>query len=83
MDPERIEQSNASRWRQLLASFCLHCALCRRARQQQGGFAFRLVLLVEEKVCPFCRAYASVYGRKAHEAVSREENLTVVNRAGS
>jgi len=50
-----------------LANVCRNCLVCRRARQRQSGAAFWLVQQVEGRVCPFCRAYARVYGRKAHE----------------
>lgn len=50
-----------------LAKVCVNCPVCRRARRQQRGAAFQLVKQVETKVCPFCRAYERVYGRKSHE----------------
>jgi len=50
-----------------LANVCRNCPVCRHARQQQSGVAFRLVSQVERHLCPFCRAYERVYGRKAHE----------------
>jgi hypothetical protein len=51
-----------------LARVCVNCPVCRRARRHQKGLAFQLVMRVETKVCPFCRAYERVYGRKAHVA---------------
>lgn len=51
-----------------LAALCLRCTVCKRARRKQRGFAFWLVSRVEGRVCPFCRAYERVYGRKAHAA---------------
>lgn len=51
----------------LLAGVCRNCPVCRRARRRQRGAAFALVRSVENRVCPFCRAYARVTGRKAHE----------------
>jgi len=51
----------------VLASVCRNCPVCRRARRQQSGVAFQLVNQVERHLCPFCRAYERVYGRKAHE----------------
>jgi hypothetical protein len=30
---------------------------------------------IESSLCPFCRAYERVYGRKAHEATDQKENL--------
>ena len=50
-----------------LARVCLACPACRRARRKQRGLAFELVKRVETRVCPFCRAYAKVYGRQSHE----------------
>jgi hypothetical protein len=46
---------------------CLQCAPCNHARRHQRGLVFWLVKKVERKICPFCRAYEKVYGRKAHE----------------
>jgi hypothetical protein len=53
-----------------LARVCANCTVCRRARQQQRGFAFWLVKRVEARLCPFCRAYERVHGRPAHEGKS-------------
>jgi hypothetical protein len=50
-----------------LAMICLHCTVCKRARKKQRGVAYWLVKRVEGHVCPFCKAYERVYGRKAHE----------------
>ena len=53
------------RW---MAAVCLRgCPLCKHARGKQRGLAFWWVEKVENHVCPFCRAYERVYGRKAHE----------------
>lgn len=50
-----------------LANVCRNCPVCRHARERQAGPAFWLVNRVERHLCPFCRAYERVYGRKAHE----------------
>jgi hypothetical protein len=50
-----------------LARVCANCLVCRRARKQQRGAAFWLVKKIETRMCPFCRAYERVYGRKAHQ----------------
>lgn len=50
-----------------MARLCETCPVCRAARLHQQGMAFWLVTRVEEKVCPFCRAYEKVHMRKAHE----------------
>jgi hypothetical protein len=44
-----------------------HCPVCRGARCRRRGAAFWLVKKIEARLCPFCRAYERVYGRKAHE----------------
>ena len=55
------------------AQQCVTCPVCKRARRKQGGLLYHLVRLVEGKVCPYCRAYERVYGRKAHERVPEED----------
>jgi len=51
-----------------LANVCRNCPVCRHARRRQTGLAFLLVNQVEQHLCPFCRAYERVYGRKAHQS---------------
>ena len=46
---------------------CLRCPLCRHARKTQKGAAYQLVKTIEEGLCPYCKAYEKVYGRRAHE----------------
>ncbi|MDD5287052.1 MAG: hypothetical protein PHD54_14460 [Desulfuromonadaceae bacterium] len=50
-----------------LVRICELCPVCRQARNKQAGLAFNFVKQVEEDICPFCRAYERVHGRKAHE----------------
>jgi hypothetical protein len=50
-----------------LARICGLCPVCRHAREKQMGAAFWLVRRIETGICPFCRAYEKVHGRKAHE----------------
>ena len=52
-----------------MAKFCVSCTLCRYARKKQKGAAFWFVQKIEGKLCPFCKAYERVYGRKAHQAI--------------
>ncbi len=52
----------------VLAQRSAHCVVCQRARRKQAGLAFWLVKTFEG-LCPFCRAYEKVYGRKSHELV--------------
>jgi len=52
-----------------LARQCLQCPMCRIARGAQRGFAFWFVKAIEGGMCPACKAYERVYGRKAHEPI--------------
>lgn len=52
-----------------MAQVCLQCAVCSNARQTQRGPAFWFVKTIEGGMCPYCKAYAKVYGRKAHEPI--------------
>jgi hypothetical protein len=49
-----------------LAERSANCVVCQRARRKQAGLAFWLVKTFEG-LCPFCRAYEKVHGRKSHE----------------
>lgn len=51
------------------AQRCVECPVCTHARKKQRGVAFWLVKNVEGGICPYCKAYEKVYGRKAHEPV--------------
>jgi len=55
------------------AAFCVKCPICSRARDKQRGVAYWFVSKVEEGVCPSCKDYEKVYGRKAHEPVPADE----------
>ncbi|HEX3049518.1 MAG TPA: hypothetical protein VHP83_02605 [Aggregatilineaceae bacterium] len=52
-----------------LAKKCVACPVCTRARKKQRGIAFWFVKNVEGGVCPACKAYEKVYGRKPHQAL--------------
>ncbi|HPB68141.1 MAG TPA: hypothetical protein PLT76_10275 [Candidatus Omnitrophota bacterium] len=52
-----------------MAQKCVECPVCQNARRTQKGFSFWFVKTIENRICPFCRAYERVYGRKAHEPV--------------
>jgi hypothetical protein len=54
-----------------LAKICLNCPVCRQARETQKGPAFWLTSKVEGRLCPFCRAYERVCGRKPPEPLAR------------
>ncbi len=55
-----------------LAERSARCLVCQRARRKQAGLAFWLVRTFE-KLCPFCRAYEKVHGRKSHEPDPRTQ----------
>jgi hypothetical protein len=57
-----------------LASVSAHCWVCNLARRRQKGLVFWLVQKVEGRICPFCRAYERVFGRKSHEPVPKSKN---------
>lgn len=50
-----------------MAQRCVECTLCAGARRKQRGILFWFVKVLEGGVCPYCKAYERVYGRKAHE----------------
>lgn len=52
---------------------CLECPVCSRGRQKQRGFFYWIVKRVEGGVCPYCKAYEKVYGRKAHAPLSEKK----------
>jgi hypothetical protein len=52
-----------------MAQKCVQCLVCSHARKTQKGLAFWFVQRIEGGVCPYCKAYERVYGRKAHEPV--------------
>jgi hypothetical protein len=51
------------------AEGCLQCPVCNHARKKQRGIIFWFVKRVEGSLCPNCKAYEKVYGRKAHEPI--------------
>ena len=61
-----VEITNLDR---ALARACESCPVCRPARRNQQGLANRFVRGIEVGICPFCRAYERVHGRKAHESL--------------
>ncbi len=50
-----------------LAKICEFCPVCLHARHHQKGMVFDFVKNVEQDICPFCKAYERVHGKKAHE----------------
>ena len=50
-----------------LARACELCPVCRQASSRQEGIAFTIVKNIEGSICPFCKAYERVHGKKAHE----------------
>jgi len=68
MSEETITEKDRAR-----ARICMECLACSRARKKQKGFAFWFVKKIEGSICPYCRAYEKVYGRRAHEPIPVEE----------
>lgn len=64
-------KSNISEIDRKLAAFCLVCPVCSHARKKQKGLAFTFVQKIEGSICPFCRAYERVYGKKAHQPIRK------------
>jgi len=62
-----------------LAQQCVECPLCQRARTKQRGLAFWFVKHIEDGLCPACKAYEKVHGRKAHEPMPPESGRAVPN----
>ena len=52
-----------------MAEQCMKCVACSQARINQKGFFFWFVKTIEKWLCPYCKAYEKVYGRKAHEPI--------------
>ena len=52
-----------------MAQRCVDCLVCKKARANQQGLANWFVRNIEGSLCPFCKAYEKVYGKKAHEPV--------------
>jgi len=67
-----VSITKRDRW---MAGLCRTCLVCSRARQHPQGLAAWFVEKVENRVCPFCRAYEKVYGHKAHESLHTETAL--------
>ncbi len=70
MTPSSVTKTD--RW---MAAVCANCPACRQARRKQRGAAYWLVRKVEHGVCPFCRAYEKVHGRKSFAPVSASQPI--------
>ena len=55
-----------------MAKRCIECPVCIRARKNQAGLAYWFVTVIESRLCPYCKAYEKVYGRKAHEPMPKD-----------
>ncbi|MHC4751847.1 MAG: hypothetical protein ACYTFW_18485 [Planctomycetota bacterium] len=62
-----MQNSQPSKIQQLLAKVCGVCPVCIRARNKQRGLAYWLVKNIDHALCPFCRAYEKVHGRKSYQ----------------
>jgi hypothetical protein len=53
-----------------MAEICRNkCPVCTTARKEQKGFKFWFVKYIEGGICPYCKSYTKVYGRKVYEPV--------------
>lgn len=62
-----MNRRSSSSLDRMLAQVCVTCPVCRSARANQEGLANKFVRNIEGGLCPFCRAYERVYGKKSHE----------------
>jgi len=53
------------------AQKCLECPVCKHARKKQKGILFWFVKKIESGICPYCKAYEKVYGKKASARQTR------------
>jgi transposase-like protein len=67
---QQQQPRSAADW--AMAQMCVQCPACKKARDEQQGPAYWVVKHVGNVVCPPCRAYEKVYGRKAHEPAVEE-----------
>ena len=65
-----MDDSTVTQRDRLKAQKCIECPVCRRARHKQKGLAYWFVKKIEGGICPHCKAYEKVYGRKAHEPLN-------------
>jgi hypothetical protein len=65
-----VNADNITEKDRALAQKCVTCPVCARARDKQKGFAFWFVKTIEGGICPACKAYEKVYGKKAHEPMA-------------
>ncbi len=62
-----MENNEVTALERAMAKLCECCPVCMYARHRQKGAVFDFVKNVEQELCPFCKAYERVYGKKAHE----------------
>ncbi len=65
--------ANISDKERVRAQKCRECPVCNYARRKQRGVIFWFVKVIGGGLCPYCKAYERVYGRKAHEPNSDDE----------
>ena len=62
-----MSHAEASTLDRTLAKVCELCPACLHARHHQEGLVYNFVKSIEIDICPFCKAYERVHGKKAHE----------------
>ena len=56
-----------------MAQKCVECPLCNYARRKQRGLVFRILLGLENRLCPYGVAYTKVFNRKPHDPLLMPE----------
>ena len=64
-----MPDENVSNLQKKMAQRCVDCKLCSHARNKQKGMIFWAVKNIDVHLCPCCKAYEKVYGRKAYEPI--------------
>jgi uncharacterized protein CbrC (UPF0167 family) len=61
-----MEKEEITEKEKQMAEKCVTCTICSQARKNQKGFSYGAVKILRT-VCPYCKAYEKVYGKKAYE----------------
>jgi Zn ribbon nucleic-acid-binding protein len=80
--PLKIEEASGILWPSEMPKrkSWLEFPVCGQACKTQKGLAFWFVRRIEGSVCPYCKAYERVYGRKAHEPARDDASGSLLSR---
>ena len=70
------EQLNITEKDRQMPEKFVECPMCSYARRKQKGLIFWILKRIESRICPYCKAYERVYGRKAHEPMQDLKKTT-------